>query len=213
MAKVLEESVNGNIINFVSLLGVNIYGIYLQDASMEKVMKSFYENYQCKNISPDGLYIYSDHLARNLEESDMQKSTSDYNFPSITCFRLKPKQDIITTDFIPDRAETAVSVANPEHMQIFCAKVGGGNLVLDVNSGMTGTDLKNMIRDRENIDPSIIRLSMAGKEIKDKTLKEYGIKNGANIYISFRLCGGMFHETSGRSGNYGELTSNLFYIN
>jgi hypothetical protein len=58
----------------------------------------------------------------------------------------------------------------------------------------------------------IFRLIANGRSLNfDKTIDDYKIEKDMNIYVTLSLKGGMFHVTSGRSGNYDN--SGIIFIN
>jgi hypothetical protein len=66
----------------------------------------------------------------------------------------------------------------------------------------TVMDVKEFIAAKEGDPPAAQRLVFGGKQLEDgRTLAEYDISAEQTVYLLFRLCGGMFHETSGRVDN------------
>jgi hypothetical protein len=79
---------------------------------------------------------------------------------------------------------------------------------------MTVEDLKEVIAEKSGIRSDQQRILFAGKQLEDgRTFEDYNIRNGAKIYLVQRLFGGMYNETSGRAGDFGELKDVLFYVN
>ena len=67
-------------------------------------------------------------------------------------------------------------------------------------------ELKYLIFNKVGMPPDQQRLILNGAQLEDgRTLSEYKIKNGDAIHLISRLRGGMFHETSGKNGNYKSL--------
>ena len=67
-------------------------------------------------------------------------------------------------------------------------------------------ELKYLIFNKVGMPVDQQRLISKAIQLKDDdTLSEYKIKNGDAIHLVSRLRGGMFHETSGKNGNYKSL--------
>ena len=67
-------------------------------------------------------------------------------------------------------------------------------------------ELKYLIFDKLGMPADQQRLIFCGKQLEDDAkLFEYKIKNKSKIHLVSRLLGGMFHETSGKNGNYKPL--------
>ena len=63
----------------------------------------------------------------------------------------------------------------------------------------------------EEIPPEQQRIIFNKKQIEDENdLASYKICPGAELYLNLRLRGGMFHDTSGRDGNYRSI-KNLYF--
>jgi hypothetical protein len=109
-------------------------------------------------------------------------------------------------------------------MQIFVKTLTGRTITLCAVPELTVLDVKTLICDAEGIPASQQRLIFAGKQWEDNEklsdyatdayFKKHGHRfgNEATVHLVLRLRGGMYHETSGKEGNYKNLTDMMFYI-
>lgn len=78
---------------------------------------------------------------------------------------------------------------------------------------LTCEELKVLIWEEIGMPADMQRLIFRGLQLEDaKMLKDYDMYNEASIHLVSRLRGGMFHETSGKNGNYKPLEFTIIDI-
>lgn len=84
-------------------------------------------------------------------------------------------------------------------MPIFVELFQGKRMLVKYNPSVTIKQIKMKINYREEIAVNEIRLLYRAVVLKnEQTLADYDIREGSSIYFSPKLCGGMYHLTSGR---------------
>ena len=97
--------------------------------------------------------------------------------------------------------------------QIFVKTLTGKTLTLRFTNEMKVIDVKIAIWDKEGTPIDQQRLVYCGNQLEDmRQMSDYNIRHEGSISLILRLRGGMYHETSGRDGNYGALTDCLINI-
>lgn len=94
---------------------------------------------------------------------------------------------------------------------LFIKKLDGNIITLKPKHDSMVIDLKYLIQDITGIPPNQQRLIFNNKNLDDeKLISYYDIIDGDRIHMVLNLRGGMFHETSGRNGNYNSV-NNLYF--
>jgi hypothetical protein len=214
MSDILE---NNSVINFITLNGVNMYGIYDPNTTtLLQVLEAFNNNYQCKEINNNEINIISNELRQSVYDLNQNTLMKDFNLSKITKFKLMHDKNrkVYGYNNIINNPNIKPSDPKPRLIQVFCKSLLGKSIIIDIMSNATIEDLKIEIEKKERMPIDAIRLLFSGVELQNFIyLYEYGIQEESIIYIIIRLRGGMFHETSGKNGIYGNLLPNYFLIN
>ena len=223
MAEVLDIPINGYVINFVTLNKVNIYGVYDPNTtSLQKVIDTFYDNYECKNINRNSIDIFSEELNQSVLDFDMNKKMSELKLSQTSKFILKRIPIYIfhndnNLNYIEEHTKklfVKINERKNDTMTIFCKTVTGTTITLNVLDDFFVEDIKCLIKHKINTPINAQRIIFAGKEL-DNTVQIFkcNMTNESTIHMVLPLRGGMYHETSARNGNYQMLKSNIFVIN
>jgi uncharacterized small protein (DUF1192 family) len=99
------------------------------------------------------------------------------------------------------RQRTMADMPPPDKAyQIFVTKLTGAIMTLDVTTGTTIANIKQLIFDNIGTEPEQQRLIFSGYQLEDgRTLADYLVFPESTLHMVLRLRGGMMHETSGRA--------------
>lgn len=215
------------IITFTTLNGKNLYGIYKPESStVSDLINSFFNNYDCKGYT-EKLALYSDDLESYLSQSNNLvkdvlktpivlkvkiKNDNTFNTSNTSNVSILDENGVKQIDDLMKRIK---NLDKTQVMELFVKSLTGKTMTFVVpTSNFTVMEMKLLIAHKENIPVGEQRLIFAGKQLEDaKMIREgYHIYHESTLFLVLRLRGGMYDETSGRSGNFEPLKSCVFLI-
>jgi hypothetical protein len=213
-----------SLLEFTTLNGAKIYGICNpKKTSIHQIIKTTFDNYSINNNEAQ-LSLVINTGNRNMTHlyKDDQRALSDLldQIPNNTNEESGSKIDKIcmkivelTNDFcVNNDYESTVNFSEYEETFLL-STLSGRILPIPYKPEATVFDIKCFIRNEEGIPLNQQRLIYSGNQLQDENLiTDYKIVPGCKIHLVLRMRGGMYHETSGRNGNYGSLKNIMFNI-
>lgn len=208
----LIETKKSSVILFRTLTEKNIFIHYdKHQSSFKDIIKKFYDNYDYKIKDPN-LYLafYSHELSRDLTEDDFESFSIEDKKLIILKLRNKINETAIVATF---KEINLVKKGLTNTFDIFVRPPNSKTFVITTCCSILVSDFKILIYDKIGIPPNFQSLSYGGKILSEnQTLDYYNINKDITIDLVIRAKGGMFHETSGKNGNYEELKDKFIYI-
>ncbi len=78
---------------------------------------------------------------------------------------------------------------NSNLIEVFCKTLTGMNILITISLDASGIELKEKIAQNSGYPYDATRIIFAGRQLDDKTVKEYGIRKEATIHMVLRLSG------------------------
>jgi len=177
-------------------------GVY-QETTIGDLKKSIRWMLNINNLDQISFY----HRRQELCNS---KCIKDYNLQDNETLSLY----INTLEFLKSMEEHREKLNEYPNYRIFVKTLTGKTLEFNITNKHTVDNLKYLIVQKEMMGYNEIRLIFAGKQLEDGVkLSKYGTKIESTMHMVLRLRGGMYHETSGKAGNYMPLKSCVIFVN
>lgn len=201
---------------------------------------SFYEKNEYKQISRDKLILFSEEHKKRICDNDLGTRMVDFEFNKMTNITLKIMDSEINVPITKLKIEKNNTKENLEEkitelkhkiqiydennhdennqmqckkMQLFVKMLTGKTITILVLDSFLVSELKALIAYTENIPIDQLSIIFAAKQFENNNkLSDYKVSECSTLHLVLRLRGGMYHETSGRAGNYNSLKSCLFLI-
>lgn len=205
------------ILQFVTLTSINIFATYNPaKTTLAQIHKSFLEHYSCKSIDDKSIiFKINDLILNDVDQSltmvNVYKNYNIRNPNKIQKIIIALKSDIKSKNS-PMTAEYKTKLLKSDKI-IIVRSLTGHLTSCPILPDTTVLHIKEFICDKEKTPTDQQRLIFAGKALEDdQLLINYRIKHGSNIHLVLRLRGGMYHETSGKNGNFEPLQECFFSI-
>lgn len=220
---IASDSGLGTII-FNTLSGFKIPLIYKKKLhTLNQIIKKFEENYHSFTSSNKKTSIQIDYYLSDIQscfnETLTNKTPDEIGMPlkaTIDCRANDNDNETINFDEASKRfteLEELKKNNSKDIYQIFIKNLTNNTTKLEVLPFFTITDIKIMIYMLDCIPVEQQRIIYAGIQLFDEdTLINSGITKESTLYCILRLRGGMYHETSGRDGGFGELKDTVIFM-
>jgi hypothetical protein len=206
-----------------TLTGKKINIIYNYEIStFESIFTNFLANYDHKQYS-DYIDFYSDDLNRIIDKDEFTKTPQSLKIPLVSEIRLVRdrktkeevelhKQDAIIKEQL-DKQIIESEKCSIGNITLFIKMIDGSTNCMRTNLDSSVSEIMLFVYSRISLLPSHQRLIHRGRQIDaDAKISDYKISNESTIHLICRMRGGMFHETSGKNGDYKPLTDKIIWV-
>lgn len=206
---------NYDIIRFNTLEGKKLYGIYKKNrTSFSTIVNSLFRIYSCKNVSSDKMFFTIPN-ERIIDFNDYDRTPEQLVITNKSLINICTSTE--TYGFYKELTELEYNMMKAKldkgDSSIFVKCLTGKTIALPFHPDVTVNGIAHLIKDREGIPCDQHFLIFQGKQlIGDLMMKDYGIEKYSTLHLVLRLRGGMYHETSGKDGNYQDLKDCLFIV-
>ena len=190
------------------------------ETKISDIIKKFFDNYECK--SHEHIRLFSEELQEYIDNpvflNDTPKDLCLSQRTTIVLKNVIPQEVLneakrITKEQDTEIRERVKKLKTQDGMQLFVKTLTGKTITVQCCSSFTIEELQYLIYDKENIPIGEQRLLFSGMQLENnRTLADYNIQKESTISLILRLRGGMYHETSGKAGNYEYLKDNILIV-
>jgi len=188
----------------------NLFVIYNRKYNvLGAVTDKLMENYDC-NLQ---IEFYSEQLKKKLSLRELWELPKDIGLSKRTTIKLRAEK--MQKDVQKKVDSKAIYEKNKNGYSIFIQPLSGKTIYIHIEPNSTIEDMKHIIEHQKGIPPEYQRLIFAGKQLENnkQILPDYNIQHDSTIHMVITLRGGMYHETSGKAGNFGALTDCILSVN
>lgn len=215
----LVVPVNYDILIFDSLAGQKLFAIYhKQKSTMRSIVNALKTNYSLTSYGTtkeSDFYLNVPDLNKYLSSVDYNKTPTQLGINSKTGIHISYDRYVnygllMENSIIADKIKARIKKST-DHITI--KSLNGKEVHLQIDPSITVLELKFLFEQVTKISIDQQRMIYLSKNLEDdKILDFYKITNGSILHVVFRLRGGMYHETSGKSGNYQPLQDCVFFV-
>jgi hypothetical protein len=213
-----------------SLNETNINLVYNYNlTTFQAIADEFFNNYKLNDCNNNRISFYSKELFRTIDRDEWCHTPQALGISILSEFKLELSKytEAKSTDNSDSSEEKPIENIHDTYknkllqaesnkeipLEISVKTLTGKTIPIKLYPTMTIRDLKIYLA-INNIAPiDQQRLIYSGMQLEDeRTLSDYNIKDAAVIHIVLRLRGGMYHETSGKNGDFKNLKDCIIWV-
>ena len=212
--KICSLNKNLCVIHFITLNGYNIFVVAkYYETKIKEILEKFLENYNIK--MPNKVQFFSEDLKKYLEDEYLDKTLFDLNIKRNTKVKLEYNWSLMNNKVLEQIDNKVEEInKNMDKEKIVNIKIKTLNeLVKDIkiDPNINVLELKTLISIIFNKKIEEQRLIYKGRQLYDYRLLN-DVQEGDILTLVYALRGGMFHETSGKDGNFKCLKDCILFI-
>ena len=206
---------NVSVVHIKTFESNNLFIICEHDSTtMREIFTKCLNNYEHSAFKNP--YFYSEELKKTIfKDKDLNKTMKKLKLSRRTSLKLvRTINEVAKSEHDTNKnVERIQELKRIGGYPINVISLTGHMMTIDVASYFTVEDLKYLMQDKTGIPTDQQRLIHRGYLMGNSDhLADYGIERNSTIHLVLSLRGGMYHETSGRDGNYQKLENKTILV-
>lgn len=162
-------------------------------------------DYKCNEVSKDDLMLkYDEDLLLEKDKLLDKIIKTDEKLTKFTfCDKKNYNLDFYGLNFRSLHGTDILKKSEQSNDKIYVKTLTGKTIAIGIFDEMKFEDFVSLIWYKEGIPPDQMRLCFAGKSVDKNIFKK--LKKDNTVHLVLRLRGGMYHESSGKNGDFDSL--------